>query len=134
MFLSLAWTCAWAADTPAASHAPGSTEQLLDLLIKHQALLLDVASDERGCKSALKNPKKNSLGDYLAFLSATMDPHHGQSGVTSNCKQSEKDDTLRCEIMFSTGLGTEDPWSYGIRFNLDKGELDPKSLSCPGGS
>jgi len=111
-----------------------STEQLLDLLLKHQTLILDTTSNEKGCKSALTNPKKNSLGDYLAFLTASMDPRNGQSGVSSNCKYIKKDSIRQCEVMFSTGLGTEDPWSYGIRFNLDKRELDPKSLTCPGGS
>ena len=109
-----------------------STEQLLALLIRHQAVPLDTVSDEKGCN--FNDKSQVTLGEYLAFLTATLDPTWGKSGLTSSCEPLEKHDILQCNVMFRTGLGTEDPWSYGVRFNLIKGQLDTKSLSCPGGS
>jgi hypothetical protein len=120
-----------------ASAAPigWSTEQLLSILIQNAASPLDRTPETRGCDSIWTDTQPKTLGHYLAFLTASLDPKNGQSGVTSHCKALNKKGDFQCDVMFMTGQGTESPWSYGVRFTIDKnGTLDPASLSCPGAS
>jgi hypothetical protein len=108
-----------------------STEYLLRLLVRHQALKLDTTDPAKGCQIQTTVGPIETLGDYLAHLTATLEENQGQKQVTSSCKAITSG--RACEVWFSTGGGTESPWRYGVGFKLNKqGELDASSVRCPG--
>jgi hypothetical protein len=110
-----------------------STEHLLRLLIRQQALPLDVASPEKGCGIDTGEGKIKTLGDYLAHLTSSLIPDNGPAYVTSVCTPLKNRNGQACEVWFSTGAGTESPWRYGMQFQLDDdGQIDSRSLRCPG--
>src|SRR5579862_9248754 len=121
---------------PPKGHA-WSKRALLDSIIRQQAISLDLASPEKGCAQALGGtpPSHLTLGEYVAFLVASLDSSNGKSGATASCRPAGKAHVQRCELFFETGIGTDDPWRYGLRFEIDdSGKIDPAKISCPGAS
>jgi hypothetical protein len=109
------------------------TRELVNSLLRSKDLRINATA--RGCQTVEGSVQKPgyTIGDYLSFLISSLDISNGQSGVISSCNTKLKN--RECELMFKTGQGTDSPWAYGIKFQIDSnGHVLPKSLSCPGAS
>jgi hypothetical protein len=115
---------------PPLSAWPPSTRDTLNALLRHPTLPLEDAS----CRNVTGDPgDPATLGVYLAHLLA--------QGIDANAEEQRSSIQVSCEVVnasrarcrLDVRVEDEDPWEYGVTFEVDRhGAIPRGSLTCPG--
>jgi hypothetical protein len=109
---------------------PPSSRDALAALLHHRS----VRPSDPSCHGVTGDPRDVTLGDYLAHLLAQQVEAHAESLPSSlrvTCDLSGSTALARCRLMVR--VQAEDPWEYGVEFELDRdGAIPERTLRCPG--
>jgi hypothetical protein len=122
------------AERPAAATTvratPPTDRDVIDALLRHR----DVKPTHASCRGVTGIAGDETLGHYVAHLIAQLAAAHAENTpakLTAACDAGGSEDVFRCR--FVVHVQAEDPWQYGVHFDLHAdGSVPVSSIECPG--
>ena len=100
---------------------------MIDALLRHK----DVKLVHESCRGVTGVEGDDTLGEYVAHLLAQLASAHAEGTKATFQASCAAGPPFRCR--FDVAIEAEDPWRYGVHFDLlATGEIPESSIECPG--